>query len=65
MVVKEDFILFTECGEDGGECAHKEFVNDDGYEFVVCDNCVLALFMEEYGDNMFSFARYCFLVVTL
>ena len=52
-------MLFTKGGKNGGECAHKEFVDDacEGYGFV--------LFMEEFGDAMFPFARLCFLVVTL
>ena len=67
LVGMEDFMLFTECGEDGGECAHKEFVGGagKGYRSVVCDDCGIVLFMKEYGDSMFPFARYCFMVVTV
>jgi hypothetical protein len=52
-------MLFTKCGKNGGECTHKELVDDacEGYGFV--------LSMEEYGDAMFPFTRYCFMVVTL
>ena len=34
-------MLFTECGEDGGECAHKEFVDGacKGCRSIICDNC--------------------------
>ena len=67
LAVMKDIMLFTECSEDGGECAHKEFVDDayEGYEYVVCDNCGVVLFMDKYGDIMFSFVRYYFLVVIL
>ena len=39
-------------------------------KIVVCDNCGFFFFfkkkfMEEYGDAMFSFTSYCFLVVAL
>ena len=46
--VVKDFMLFTKCGEDGGECAHKEFIDGvgKGYGFVVYDNCGVILFME-------------------
>ena len=59
--------LFNKCVEDEGECAHKEFVDGvyEGYGFVVCDNCEVVFFMEEYGDAKFPFAMYCILVVTL
>ena len=58
MVVIEDFMLFIKCGEDGGE-----FMNNasEGYGFVVCDNCGVVIFMEEYGDAIFPYTKYCFL----
>ena len=67
LVVVNDFILFTKYGNDGGECARKEFVDGacKGYGSVICDNCGVVILMMEYGDVMFLFARYCFMVVTL
>ena len=51
-------MLFIKCGEDGGE-----FMNNasEGYGFVVCDNCGVVIFMEEYGDAIFPYTKYCFL----
>ena len=63
----KDFKLFTNCGEDGNECALKRFgvgIGED-YGFVVCDNCGLSFLWENYSDAMLSFARYCFMVVAL
>jgi hypothetical protein len=67
LVVVEDFMLFTKYGDDGGECAHKEFVNGacEGYGSVVCDNYGVIILMMEYGDVMFLFAMYCFMLVAL
>ena len=36
-------ILVKECVDSVGE----------GYEFVVCDNCGVVLFMKEYVNDMF------------
>ena len=46
-VVVEGFVLFTEYGDDGGGCAHKEFVDGTckGYGYVVCDNCGVVILM--------------------
>ena len=67
LVVMKDFMLFTKCGKDGGECARKIFVDgaNKGYGSVVCDNCGIVLFVEEHDDAMFLFNEYCFLVVAL
>ena len=60
-------MLFIEYGEDGCECVRKEFVDGvvEVYGSVIWDNYGIVLFMEEYGDAMLPFARYCFLVVAL
>ena len=38
---------FTKCGEDGGECACKEFVDGacKDYGYVVCDNYGVVFFI--------------------
>lgn len=42
----KNLVLFTECSEDGGDCAYKEFVDGtyNNYAYVVCDNCEVVLF---------------------